>query len=202
MGTPSEQDRGPKIGILRRRKSPFWQARIAPFGSKGTVVRWTTGVRVERGEGAAASKERARAAAVQRAAVIVEIARAKGPPTPRRKEKVFYLPPEWRGVPGINGEVIYFIQAGGGPIKIGTTNKIGRRLENMQSGNHEPLALIGIIPGGWKIEGGLHVKFAADRKRGEWFNPSPALLDFIERLATKPETATARAEAAARRGIE
>ena len=44
--------------------------------------------------------------------------------------------------------MIYFIQAGDGPIKIGRALQPLRRLGNLQVGNHEILRLLAVDPAG------------------------------------------------------
>src|SRR5437660_918416 len=75
----------------------------------------------------------------------------------------------------------YFIQAGNsGPIKIGwTSGDPIRRLMIFQVGNAEELRLIGRMAGVLDDEGELHARFKRERLRGEWFSPTPALLEFI-----------------------
>ena len=49
-----------------------------------------------------------------------------------------------------------------------------------------PLKLLGVIKG--NIEAQCHARFADFRLGGEWFMPSPAVLDFIRSNAILPET--------------
>ena len=105
---------------------------------------------------------------------------------------------EWYSKPG----VVYFIAAGSPPvaIKIGVTQraKLPQRLRQIQSSNHEPISLLGIIifDGEAKPllhaerrERDLHRQFAkyqriADGKVGhEWFSAGPELLAYIARLS-------------------
>ena len=76
----------------------------------------------------------------------------------------------------------YFVQAeGGGPIKIGRTNAgITTRLRDLQAGSPVPLVVVGELP--IDVEAMLHFEFESDRLHGEWFRPSPVLLNFIHRL--------------------
>lgn len=80
---------------------------------------------------------------------------------------------------------VYFIQAvSGGPIKIGVGVDPARRLMALQPGNPERLRIIGVIrDAGREQERNLHFKFRASRMHGEWFEPSPELLAFIESTA-------------------
>lgn len=79
--------------------------------------------------------------------------------------------------------VVYFIQAfsGDGPIKIGTST-IGSmlgRFTTIQVGNPIELRIRRLLVGDWRVERGMHSYFAEQRTRqtGEWFWPSPELLE-------------------------
>lgn len=75
---------------------------------------------------------------------------------------------------------VYFVHAvAAGLIKIGIACDVFARLETLQSQTGDELRLLAHIPGGRPRERELHAKFAADRIRGEWFRPTPALLDLI-----------------------
>jgi hypothetical protein len=90
---------------------------------------------------------------------------------------------------------VYFVQAvNGGPIKIGFTSHYDptRRLRQLQLFSAEELRLIGLIRAQTRDEGSglrtgreraleqsLHRRFAAQRIRGEWFEPSDALLAMV-----------------------
>lgn len=78
---------------------------------------------------------------------------------------------------------VYFIRFGeSGPIKIGKTYKTpAHRLSMLQSGSPVPLHLMASIPApahGFTEED-LHRKFAHLWIRGEWFEPTGELTDFI-----------------------
>lgn len=72
---------------------------------------------------------------------------------------------------------VYFIRAGRkGPIKIGVAKNVKRRVETLQTGNHEPLLILAIIPCNGKalaynLESQLHSIYSRDRIIGEWFKP-------------------------------
>jgi hypothetical protein len=86
-------------------------------------------------------------------------------------------PPKWCSV--------YFIQMGAdGPIKIGWAVNVNSRLAELQCASPFDLSVRFTAPGDVLEEGLLHGKFSRSRLRGEWFRPTPELLDFIER---KPE---------------
>lgn len=77
---------------------------------------------------------------------------------------------------------VYFIQEGeGGAIKIGTTTgspEARRRV--LQTAAPRPLHLLTAIPGGPDLERTLHQRFQALQLIGEWFEPGPELVAFID----------------------
>lgn len=78
------------------------------------------------------------------------------------------------------GPVVYLVQAGdGGPIKIGYAHNLRHRLAVLQTGNHVELRVIGWIENGSRsVERAVHVELAADRLRGDWFNPTRSVMAF------------------------
>lgn len=77
--------------------------------------------------------------------------------------------------------VVYFIQVGGsGPIKIGTATDLAQRIATLQTGSPDPFVLLGSIPGDARTEGALHRALAHHRHRGEWFKPTPEVLEAIQ----------------------
>jgi hypothetical protein len=81
--------------------------------------------------------------------------------------------------------VIYFIQAGeGGPVKVGWSVNVPKRLKHLQGANATELRLIGTRPSAARChEMQLHVDLAEHRIRGEWYPPIPEILDLIEEAA-------------------
>lgn len=78
--------------------------------------------------------------------------------------------------------MIYFIQnTRSKAIKIGIGKTPADRLAAFQTANHDRVILIGVMEGGRVEEQDLHQQFT--RKRGEWFEPTPALLKFIKENA-------------------
>lgn len=77
---------------------------------------------------------------------------------------------------------VYFLQSGErGAVKIGFTGSAPMvRLSALQTGNPEPLRLLGAVPGVREDETALHERFARFRIGGEWFRPEPELLSFID----------------------
>lgn len=73
------------------------------------------------------------------------------------------------------GQIVYFVGADEGPVKIGTTTEPHVRLQRMQSGSPVTLKIIAAVPGGSLLESGYHTVFADHRLHGEWFNRSPLI---------------------------
>ena len=67
--------------------------------------------------------------------------------------------------------VVYFIQQGSGPVKIGVAARVSSRFSSIQSHNPFPLRVRTIIPGSFKLEETLHNYFSEARCAGEWFDP-------------------------------
>lgn len=79
---------------------------------------------------------------------------------------------------------VYFIRAGEqGPIKIGTALDVPRRLKKLQQAHSEKLTILAARKGGRVTERKYHERFAALRIRGEWFEPSEAILTEVARLS-------------------
>lgn len=80
--------------------------------------------------------------------------------------------------------MIYFLQADIiGRIKIGHTSKANAdsRLEALRTASPVPLRLLATMKGNRTREQRLHLRFAASRVHGEWFEPTPKLIRFIAR---------------------
>ncbi|QTH19613.1 GIY-YIG nuclease family protein [Rhizorhabdus wittichii] len=99
------------------------------------------------------------------------IERPKPPRPPRRKPKVLSGQP-----------YVYFIGERRGPVKIGTSNDVMRRLCDMQVSYPRRLSVLAVTPGGADIERMYHQHFAGDRMSGEWFRRTPALMAEMKRL--------------------
>jgi hypothetical protein len=81
--------------------------------------------------------------------------------------------------------VVYFVRAGAGHVKIGTTSRLEHRLRSLQTGTSEPLTLLGTIDGGREVESAWHERFAHLRQRGEWFEAADDLLAAIEQEVSR-----------------
>lgn len=81
---------------------------------------------------------------------------------------------------------IYFAQAinGQGPIKIGCSRVPARRIEALMAWSPQPLHLLAVVPGNWKLENNLHQCFADAHLHHEWFNPIPRLVDAVRAIAS------------------
>ena len=80
-------------------------------------------------------------------------------------------------------EQVYFIQQGdNGPIKIGYSADPQRRLQSLSTASPYPLRLLGVVDGDMALEQALHHRFADHQLEGEWFAPTPDLLEFIANL--------------------
>lgn len=80
---------------------------------------------------------------------------------------------------------VYVIQAGeGGPVKIGFSTNVLRRIENMQVASAAPLRLVVLLDGSQEAEREIHARMSHHRLRGEWF--SPAVLSETFGLASLP----------------
>ena len=87
--------------------------------------------------------------------------------------------------------MIYFLQAEAiGRIKIGYCRRgnLKKRLQALRGACPVPLHLLATISGSLRTEQRLHERFSEDRRHGEWFRPSHALLRFIYNQAdAKPQ---------------
>jgi T5orf172 domain len=80
--------------------------------------------------------------------------------------------------------VVYFVQAGrDGLIKIGTTTNFEKRFKDLCRFSPTLLFKRGFMPGGIEVEHRLHRHFKAERRYGEWFEPSERLIDYIRKNA-------------------
>lgn len=78
-----------------------------------------------------------------------------------------YVPPKERE------GFVYFVQAGErGPIKIGWTQDVDRRIAELQTANAKKLILLGTLPGTLDTEASFHARFSHLRLEAEWFQDS------------------------------
>jgi hypothetical protein len=91
---------------------------------------------------------------------------------------------QFEAVESVQGSVVYFVQAeSGGPIKVGTTDRMRKRLTVLQSSCPVRLRVLATMPGGRDEEIALHIRFDRQRLHGEWFEPHDDLIGFIRNNA-------------------
>lgn len=82
--------------------------------------------------------------------------------------------------------VVYFIQSGSGPVKIGRATSVSMRVIALQSASPYKLSVRAMLPGRETLKAALHQQFALARVRGEWFDPEQEDLDrFVENAFTR-----------------
>lgn len=84
------------------------------------------------------------------------------------------------------GRCVYFARRpSDGLIKIGTTQHVFNRLTQIRyaSKDKSSLALLGVLPGGYRTEQRLLARFTAHHVGHEWHRPATELVEFIEREA-------------------
>jgi hypothetical protein len=104
---------------------------------------------------------------------------AKTPKTPRARPATAFL--SSASLPSIQtGPCVYVLQpTDGGPIKIGFTQNLTRRLLSIQAMGAQPLALLGTICGDRETERKIHIQLTTSRWRGEWYQPTSSVLRFL-----------------------
>ena len=84
----------------------------------------------------------------------------------------------------IGVDCVYFIKAPiNSLIKIGTTSNLTKRLRDLRFMSPAPLEPMGYHEGDHAEERELHVMFRHARSHGEWFRPTPDVLDYIHHHA-------------------
>lgn len=75
---------------------------------------------------------------------------------------------------------IYFARSCyGGPIKIGTSYNLERRLMQLNVASVTPLCFLATMPGWREEEAKLHAQFSDALIHSEWYEPSPELMELI-----------------------
>lgn len=87
--------------------------------------------------------------------------------------------------------IVYFVQMVTGPIKVGFTTDLEKRLNTLSCTVPAGVTLLASIEATPDAEAWLHIKFRSLNISGEWFSPGLDLLSFIERAKTgrKPNRA-------------
>jgi hypothetical protein len=82
--------------------------------------------------------------------------------------------------PSESAGFVYFLQSGpDGPIKIGWSQDVTRRIEELQTANARRLVLLGTMPGRMEDEAALHTRFAHLRMEGEWFQDAVEIHSYL-----------------------
>lgn len=90
---------------------------------------------------------------------------------------------------------VYFITAREvGMVKIGCAYEPARRMAHMQTMSPCELALEAIFPGAYQEEKELHLQFASQRVRGEWFRITPEIEAVIASAPPPPPPRNASIE--------
>lgn len=79
---------------------------------------------------------------------------------------------------------IYFIRAVGsnGPIKIGASKNIARRMIEVEQWCPFPLELLAVIDGDLTVERRIQLHFSDSHSHQEWFHPTEKLVRLIAKL--------------------
>jgi hypothetical protein len=83
---------------------------------------------------------------------------------------------------------VYFVQAGDGPVKIGFSADVAKRIGELQTGNPERLRLVceqtfDSEAGARTYEAAYHSMFEEERiGSSEWFRPHPDIFDLCAKL--------------------
>lgn len=74
---------------------------------------------------------------------------------------------------------------GNGCIKIGWAIDPKKRIKELATAHSERLDLLGSVRGGRALEKALHYHFGDHRTNGEWFNPHPDIIAWVEQCLEK-----------------
>jgi hypothetical protein len=75
------------------------------------------------------------------------------------------------GLPAGPPILLYFIQTASGPIKIGITDNLARRLDQVTRVAFEDVKLLAVFRGSRDLEKRLHNSLARHRLKNDWFSP-------------------------------
>jgi hypothetical protein len=89
------------------------------------------------------------------------------------------------------GEAIYFLEClPDGPVKIGYSRKLSRRLLALTATNGSETRFLGAIPGSKSQEQDLHDRFKHVRSHHEWYYCHIDLLQFLVQQGMEPARLT------------
>lgn len=77
---------------------------------------------------------------------------------------------------------IYFISYRDGPIKIGLSWNVEKRVKQIQTCLPYKIDVLAVARGPVTLEPEYHARFAAHRLEGEWFERAPEILAEVERI--------------------
>lgn len=80
---------------------------------------------------------------------------------------------------------VYFAEKSDGLIKIGFAQDVEARMRQISGMAGSDLSILVTTNGGSIEEASLHRRFASAKRHGEWFEPTPELLNFIAELRAK-----------------
>ncbi len=84
---------------------------------------------------------------------------------------------------------VYFVQGeSGGPIKIGYTTNMKRRIILLQNGYPEKLVVLALTPGTKETEEVIHIELQKHRLHGEWFAPHAEVLKKVAEAGVREDT--------------
>lgn len=79
---------------------------------------------------------------------------------------------------------VYFVQAGdAGPVKIGVSADVDKRITELQVSAPSELRLLAVISdAGADVERRLHTEYADELMRGEWYRPCERLMALVQKV--------------------
>lgn len=85
---------------------------------------------------------------------------------------------------------LYLIQGvDGGPVKIGRSSDVVKRLLAVRAVEKRPLRLVSVIPNRGPLEPEVHARFIRHQRRGEWFDPAPEIFEWFRGAERAPDEA-------------
>lgn len=84
--------------------------------------------------------------------------------------------------------LVYFAQADDGPIKVGHTVNLERRLEQIQTCAPAAIRLVATVAGDRRTEAYFHHRLTKHRAYGEWYFPVPDVVGVVKSVAKNGES--------------
>lgn len=82
----------------------------------------------------------------------------------------------------LSGRVYFIVAPHIGLVKIGFSVDLKTRLATISACSPVPVELAASLLGGYELENDLHWRFANSRVRGEWFDYSCEIQEFVQRV--------------------